>query len=1160
MALSQEQVNLLAQGLSGSRSRSGLTKVSNTTVQKRPKEEKTKFEPNPSTFQQILNVAGSTAKTIGRVGVGVGKYVGQEIAEIPGEVYRTATNVIPTAVGFGARSEIRELNRNIEAQSKSIDNVFNDYKSGRITKDEYQARLSELNEGQTDIRTRADAVVERTDPMKATEDFTDTALLFATLGLGKAASAVTKPGGAFLGRVLKPNQMKAITKLNIGVENQLRRIPGSYMNQVFARPGQKILGQTALKGTGMGDDIVRRTFTEALKEVSAKDATKYVANKLLIKYPLTYHQIFDDTALILDNISKGDFRGALGIAALDATALISGPIGGVKKFFKKFGLSSKRAVFGTNSLFDELSGRTINGDRSGIGRYVNDLKKTDPKRYEESIRWMKSIQATNLHAARDNVKVAADSIDKWFYHHGIDVSKLTPQEVFESIEKYGKALDSIHKDLGFGIVQGIDKAHAHKVTLGRWDQKTRNAFADQIENAGTKNQAKALLEGAADEQVVWTHNDTLSSRIKQLIEEAADTPEALKDVAKAIRAMDAQKFVGKGWSKESRRLMKEGGYIPIVPKYSVRKYIRPEEAGELVSDAITDAADTFKPLPGLEQAGQALQKVGLNPEDTTMTVNAMMRDNLDDALQSININAPLGVSKGQYVANKLSDYMESLPQFPGRKLPAQDARTLTKKEIAKVLDVNKSVAKEVQRAVLGAYTSLPMTVRGLGDKLVDYAYLANPLQRAYARIQGTFRYSWNPFFRLQEISETEILSQALVGGKTPSFFGVNAVINTMFKKTGKQIDDTVELLDNHGVFSGTLGGEAAQDIVIGRITANITKTQKRSMAGMALKLADQRGVPLQQMLNENVDEIADALRVVVQYPRQGGINSPLARTLNLAFFPTRYNLKVAGLAATSLSKQPPAVQLAVINGLMDAREWLNSNEGIVWQSENQDAIRLFRWITPYGSIESAMNLLSGEAPESIGELGQLGGLPFGVITQMIDSQTDFEVNTPYIDLKTGKVFPEYIPDTTKARAATAIQDLLGSMFTYPGRIIGLPGKGQLMRQGTDSILGTEKSDYRIEIPDDGDFTQTQQKQLEALEEAGIREEKKSPPTYDYVFDGYSWNENGYFIPVDIIEKARTTEPRKAPPKLPVPKKSNVKKKSSSRTPASERIARPIQRR
>ena len=51
--------------------------------------------------------------------------------------------------------------------------------------------------------------------------------------------------------------------------------------------------------------------------------------------------------------------------------------------------------------------------------------------------------------------------------------------------------------------------------------------------------------------------------------------------------------------------------------------------------------------------------------------------------------------------------------------------------------------------------------------------------------------------------------------------------------------------------------------------------------------------------------------------------------------------------------------------------------------------------------------------DSISDMGQLGGLPFGIISQMLDSQGIINLNTPYVDPKTGSVFPKTYPSRYK---------------------------------------------------------------------------------------------------------------------------------------------------
>jgi hypothetical protein len=287
--------------------------------------------------------------------------------------------------------------------------------------------------------------------------------------------------------------------------------------------------------------------------------------------------------------------------------------------------------------------------------------------------------------------------------------------------------------------------------------------------------------------------------------------------------------------------------------------------------------------------------------------------------------------------------------------------------------------------------------------------------------------------------------------------------------------------------TGGYTGEATQDLTIGREHANLLKTQKRDLAGLALDIAEKKGITVEQMVRDHPEELGDALRVIVQYPSKGILNSPLARTLNLAFFPMRYNLKVAGLVAKEVSKLPPTVQTAFIHSMFKMSDWMKSPEGIQWQSDNADAIQVFSYFTPIQNVESVLNLLHGK-PDSVGSLGLLGGLPFGFISQILDAEGVIHLNTPYVDPKTGTVLPDHIPQTTKARAAVALQGLINTMFSYPGRILGLPGKSQFIRNEVNMFLKTGNGDYLKQIRTE-DLTPLQQKWISVLGDPKITQSK-----------------------------------------------------------------------
>src|SRR5690606_18079913 len=142
---------------------------------------------------------------------------------------------------------------------------------------------------------------------------------------------------------------------------------------------------------------------------------------------------------------------------------------------------------------------------------------------------------------------------------------------------------------------------------------------------------------------------------------------------------------------------------------------------------------------------------------------------------------------------------------------------------------------------------------------------------AYARIQSALRYTYNPFFRVQEVVETNILAAGSGANRFKNLVAHNGVWN----KAQGELDGIVKQLEDARIFSSSLYGEAAQDQVLGRISANLTQGQKRDLAGLALDIANRQDTTVEALLRDAPDQIEDALRVIVQYPKDGILASPL---------------------------------------------------------------------------------------------------------------------------------------------------------------------------------------------------------------------------------------------------------------------------------------------
>jgi len=440
----------------------------------------------------------------------------------------------------------------------------------------------------------------------------------------------------------------------------------------------------------------------------------------------------------------------------------------------------------------------------------------------------------------------------------------------------------------------------------------------------------------------------------------------------------------------------------------------------------------------------------------------MINTNVINQIDNIKIDGKKLTQDGQSVLNKLYNFVDNpTGGLIRRKVieSATDLRMLTWREIASATKLSKEAAKEVQRALIQAHLDTPVALRGAGDALIDLA-MKNPLQRAYQRVQGALRYTWNPFFRVQEVAETKLLAASLSNGMT--------LFNPIDGNDVKAIVDKMEALN---IIEGSRTGEAATNIALGRISANLTRFQKNDLARyvdfMAQKLTNGN---VDELLRSHTNEVIDAVRPIVQYPTRGVLNSNLARAVNLAAFPARYNVKVASLAVKVLAQQPPMVQAAVIRGIADFQSWLSTPDGLAWRQDYANEIAALKWLTPVGSLDWTMKALTGNF-NSWREVGMIGGLPFGIWTTILTNQGILPEQPPYVDPKSGAIFSRKLPVTLKGRMASAIMDMLSSVYTYPGRTLMLPSKSDINKEIAFKIVGQGREDFETKKYTPADLTE-----------------------------------------------------------------------------------------
>lgn len=1079
---------------------------------------------------------------ISDVGLQIGRFGGMVAGKTGSFIKNSAVDIYQA--GFGtARTFIDVQNQPIQnkilaEQSKQLgviqSKVMSEYSSGKMSKENYLKALGDLNEAFKLNNQENQKISAGPTPQQRAMDVVETAVNLLTLG---SAGLV-----------------------RVGVK-QAYEAGGTAALKALVKEAATPLEQVAMKVPAVQALIIRnleRAGIRQAQKVAGETAAQYIAREgktiavnLLIKRPVFYQANIAEANKFYHGVLDKNTGGALASAAwLGVQMIEGGPLGVAARGAGWLKRTTGKLAYGKGSFIDEISKKIGNGNPSQIARFLTTLEKRAPNEFKEAEKTFRILQETNLRAG-GSLDQAVDNVLTHYAHNDIPLDSITPGQLYRDMNNWAKADELAQRLLSTGKIKGVDAGDAQKYVVVRWDKLTKQAVADTVAAAGNKSSQRAAIQALADRPGVgWGNNDILMKRINKIISESKSGEEA----AQAIRQIETASTHLKGVpTKASRELAKLG--FTIAEPYGGRKtpIVSYGETRKLVSGALDNNTEIFDPAiapqPEVAMIAGALQKIGLSPEAASRVGTQKLGESVVASINELGFAARLGfkndrgntVNGGRAILATLQNYIENKRGAfgIGGKAAITDVRQLTLNEIEDALKIGKAEARAISAAIMDGYTRVPLELRGLGDKIVDTLYRVNPLHKYYSRFQAAARYTYNPFFRTQERVETKLLSHAqgsnLVWIKPRNYPGSRR----------QWLDEGTQTLDEAGIFTSSLPGEAAQDQVLGRITANITAGQKRDLAGLAYQMAEARGLTLKQMVAEHSDEIDDALRVVVQYPTKGVLASPLARTMNLMFFPMRYNIKVSQIAAQVLAKQPPAVQMAVIHSGFKLRDWLKSDEGITWQSQHADAIQVLSWLTPVNSIAYTLNLLS-HRPDSVAELGQLGGLPLGFITQALDNQGIINLNRPYVNPKTGDILPDYIPKTVSARTSVALTDLLGSLFTYPGRILGLPGKGQLLRDGVKAYITTNGSDFDKQVRTE-DLTELQKDWIRVLKGDSSNE------TMDRLYNSPAPGQfNWYTIPpTDLPIIASPTSPVSRPAKrtgLPTKAKGPKKKKIPAAIP------------
>lgn len=966
------------------------------------------------------NVATSAAK----IGGGV---VGGALSGYAKDLKTVAAGITQGLPGVGQIAQNqRSFNQRSSDISRAQELFTKQYKQGKISRERYTSLLKDLNKDQQSVNTvlqdEAKNYTKPADYLKSLAVVGSTPLAAGRLTAAPKISAATQlaavkagvTGQQLASGVKGVNSLKAIAAAGaprLGfAEKQVSKLPNVTLNET----SRSMLGSAAIAPLKTG----------LMYAPSAEAATQ-----------------------IPGQIEKGDYKGA-GINA----AILGSPlaIGAVAKNLPKVTKAVGNAFYGKKSFLDNIP--TKDGKITGF------LKTLDGPEAEKYTTIAKRFQEHNLGESKRDVGLAIDKYINWV---GKDKAKsMSSKEHLDLFSQFTDDIARVREAARSGSLPKPDggrwtEKEIRNLWVGRFDQSAKSRLVNKLKDISDPGERSAAAARLAENEQ-WGANTILKDQVIAAAERT-DFDKAINKITgtrslsaptaqqvKVANIQKGQKPVGEGQKVldnlfgKAKPLELNEGHIPIL-RSNVKNQI-PKNVDNVKIEEGKDAAPILKTL------GAMAEKMGIGTRSHNAQTYRHYRANLDTNLKELGLDP--------------KEVYDSLKTYTRNKMGVFDERQLTPTQLKEALKLKSTTeANQVRKAMVDAYTKLTWGDLGVAGKIENALYKSS-LYGRYRRIQGVLKYEKNPFFGAQTAVEAELLSQNVAKGKSLHTPGT-VIWKRMFKaKSYNELDnianDAMGLLDNPSILGEGYTAAGAADNAFGPITAKLTQNQKQSIGGLIKTLAQRNGQTPTEFLKTADPKVLDSIRSVVQYPREGFLASNFAKTLNMFVFPSRYTMKLTGITGKALADMPPLLQVGTLKGISDFNQFLNSDEGIKWQSDNSEILGIIKYLNPLNNIQQIMdNFRKGEI--SISDFGIIGGLPLGVVTQALKTQTGIGAGTAYQNPKTGEIYPDKMPADLQGAAKLLLTDVINSMYSYSGRSFGLPvSKNDITETVSGKLLKTSK--------------------------------------------------------------------------------------------------------
>ena len=295
---------------------------------------------------------------------------------------------------------------------------------------------------------------------------------------------------------------------------------------------------------------------------------------------------------------------------------------------------------------------------------------------------------------------------------------------------------------------------------------------------------------------------------------------------------------------------------------------------------------------------------------------------------------------------------------------------------------------------------------------------------------------------------------------SPEFARERMGINTAAKK----IETTSQIMSRgkmEGLWIRAMGGWTMGT------AAKISKAMAQKF-GMTLEEATAYTMKNGNKIYKNprlVREMQDTVQQAIHY-KKGFQTSPLIKTLNLIWFPFRFQAKTVAITARWVGSLSPASRLVVINNWVNFANWAGTDEGIKWRKTKKNMFySLLAYTTAWEQLGDTVNAV-GRGQLFGGNTGLIGGIPLGFVSNSLQAlaitpedpyQIDPRTNRPFRARKTPR---ELLSDTAML---TVFEEYLFTMmpgmplYTITGGVVRGASYRNLFQNILESGYGWAKA-------------------------------------------------------------------------------------------------------